>query len=189
MAKHRLATMVDPLADDEVQLLVGCVQPGLAGEKRAGLGEVGHQPPTLAITPFADVSQRAPSSGQRPAEGFVEARRVHHLHHSDVVVQVLADAGQVVHHRVAVPLQVRPRADAPLPRGGLPRRPPSPGWGTVSKPQLMPWVLAINANSAGHRVNTLLSAPSVSSRPSRTVGFSLSRAASTQPANPPPITT
>ena len=126
MAKHRLATMVDPLADDEVQLQVGCVQRGLAGEKRAGLGEVGRQPPTLAIAPFADVSRRAPSSGQRPAEGFVEARRVHHLHHSDVVVQVLADAGQVVHHRVALLLQMRPRADAPLPRGGLPRRPPSP---------------------------------------------------------------
>ena len=42
----------------------------------------------------------------------VSLRRVDHQHHVDVVVQVRADAGQVVHHGDAVLLQLRARADA-----------------------------------------------------------------------------
>ena len=51
-------------------------------------------------------------AGERQAEQVLELRRVEHLDDVDVVVQVRADAGQVVAHLDAEGAQMLGRADA-----------------------------------------------------------------------------
>ena len=54
---------------------------------------------------------RTAASADTPNRSF-EVRRVVQQHHVGVVVQVLAHARQIVHHRNAVLLQLRARANA-----------------------------------------------------------------------------
>ncbi len=75
-----------------------------------------------------------------------------------------------------------------LPRGWKPRRPFSPGCGSVCSAQL--WIFGrpeiVVATSAGARTNRLRPSPPASTRHTVVPGSSLSRAASAQPAEPPP---
>ena len=75
-----------------------------------------------------------------------------------------------------------------LPRGAKPRRPPRPGWGTLSKFQLKMPSGAVAAKPSGAWMKALVSGPPASSRQTETAGFSLRRLATTQPAEPPPTT-
>ena len=59
--------------------------------------------------PLEDPAQRAHGAGQAQAEQVVMARCVHHLHHVDVVVQMLSHTGQVVQHGQAERLQMGAR--------------------------------------------------------------------------------
>ena len=110
--EHRGAAVVDQLADHEVQLQVGHGLGRVAPEKAAGLGEVAGQRPAPLLAPAPDVAHRAPGTGRRQAEQLVRAGHVPDLHHVRVVVQVHADARQLVLHRDAVLAQVVGRADA-----------------------------------------------------------------------------
>jgi len=112
VAQHGLATMVHQLADDKVQLQIGHRFTGLAFDETAGFGKVGGERTGACIAPLPHAAQDVDGAGQRQAEQIGGARRVHDLHHVQVVVQVLAHAGQVVHGGDAVPLQLRARADA-----------------------------------------------------------------------------
>ncbi len=67
-------------------------------------------------------------------------------------------------------------------------RPFRPFCGTVLKFQLAVLVCASKARPAGQWINTLLSTGPASISATDTAGSSLSRAASTQPPEPPPTT-
>jgi hypothetical protein len=87
VAEHRLAAVVDELADHEVQLHVGRRLVGLAAEEAAGLGEVGRQH-AAARAPLEDAPACRQAAGSDRPNRFGHARRVDHLHHVHVVVQV-----------------------------------------------------------------------------------------------------
>jgi hypothetical protein len=88
--------VVDELADDEVELQVGSIDGRIAAHEAAGLGEVRRQHAVLrrrhSKTPFRRLI--APRSDRPNRIG--EVRRVEDGDDVDVVVQVAADAGQVV---------------------------------------------------------------------------------------------
>ena len=73
MPEHRLASVVDQLADHEVQLQVGCGDLGRAAQEGAGLGEVGGQQAAALAPPFEDALQGPPGARRRQAEQVVQA--------------------------------------------------------------------------------------------------------------------
>ena len=106
VAEHGVAAVVDDLADDEVELQVRSGLIRTAADEAAGLGKVSGQQARAAGAPLEDASHCAPCARQRQAEQIFQVRRMHDLDHVRVVMQVPADAGQVVQGRDAVLLQV-----------------------------------------------------------------------------------
>ena len=104
--------MVHQLADDEVQLQIGCRLGRAAADEATRLCVVGGEHAGAAAAPVHHTARNAHRRLGRHAEQVLEVRRVVQQHHVGVVVQVLAHARQIVHHGNAVLLQLRARANA-----------------------------------------------------------------------------
>src|SRR5882672_440815 len=84
---------------------------------------------------------------------------------------------------------MEPDPPTTLPRGQIMLRPPSPGSGSVSYPQLTLGLGTSLPKPLGIWIQGLRSRPPASITHSEMLGFSVSRAASTHPADPAPATT
>jgi hypothetical protein len=96
VARTRLPAVVDELADDEVELQVGSDRrpDRCARSRRPRRSSSSACRPAAA--PLEDALQEVDRAAQRQAEEIGEVRRVEDGDDVDVVVQVAADAGQVV---------------------------------------------------------------------------------------------
>ena len=97
---------------DKVQLQVGRWLLWTAADESATLGKVGGEHAAATAPPFQDAVQGPPSAAERQPEEVFQVRRIDHLHHVNVVMQMLPHAGQMVDHVDAMLLQVRAGPDA-----------------------------------------------------------------------------
>ena len=112
MAQRGGAAMVDELAHHKMQLQVGYRFCRVAPDEAAGLGEIAGQHAAARLAPLKNALEHAQHAARRDTKQVLAAGCIHHLHHVNVVMQMLAHARQVVDRRNLLRQQVLARANA-----------------------------------------------------------------------------